>query len=205
MKKEKITLFAVKEDLMKNVRSMLLVRVEARLLYIIPFTLISLLLYPLTYNIYVCLAVFTLALYHIVRFMIEYVEIKKKKNAVLSVNLRGGLSVTTETLSHIAREEAHEPNIRPFFGGDISEIIRGRSRSSREITVFHFRGGPSWRVPSKIREHYSWSKELYTTSQGIENLSLMGDEFFFIKLQSDPSVSYIYPCKTFDLDEGMKK
>ena len=79
MKKEKITLFAVKEDLMKNVRSMLLVRVEARFLYIIPFTIISLLLYPLTYNIYVCLAVFTLALYHIVRFMIEYVELKKKK------------------------------------------------------------------------------------------------------------------------------
>ena len=203
MKKEKITLFAVKEDLMKNVRSMLLVRVEARLLYIIPFTLISLLLYPITHNVYVCLAVFTLALYHIVRFIIEYVEIKKKKNAVLSVNLRGGLSVTTETLSHITKDDVYEPN-RRFFHKAGDWRYTG-TRSSREITVFHFRGGPSWRVPSKIREHYSWSKELYTTSQGIENLSLMGDEFFFIKLQSDPSVSYIYPCKSFDLDEGMKK
>ena len=203
MKKEKITLAAIKQDLLKNIRSMLLVRIEARLLFIIPFTLISLLLYPITYNVYVCLAVFTLALYHIVRFMIEYVELKKKKNAVIRVMLRGGLSVTTETLSHIAKDDVYEPNRRFFH--KVGDWRYSGTRSSREITVFHFRGGSSWRVPSKLYEHYSWSNELYTTSQGLENISLMGDEFFFIKLKSDPSVAYIYPCKNFDLDEYLEK
>ena len=201
MKKEKITLAAIKQDLLKNIRSMLLVRIEARLLFIIPFTLLALLLYLRTYNVYVSLAVSTFAIYNTVRFVIEYAELKKKKNAVMRIILRGGVSVSTETLSHIANEDVYEPNVR--FFRKIGHW--GRTRSSREITVFHFRGGSSWRVPSKLHEHYSWSNELYTTSQGLENISLMGDEFFFVKLQGYPEISYVYPCKNFDLDEYLEK
>ena len=36
------------------------------------------------------------------------------------------------------------------------------------------------------------------------NISLQGDEFFYISLQGYYNVAYIYPCKLFELDETLK-
>ena len=56
-----------------------------------------------------------------------------------------------------------------------------------------------------VEKHYSWSKDFYLSSKGLENISMKGDEFYFVSLQSHHDIAYIYPCKNFELDENLKK
>ena len=53
-------------------------------------------------------------------------------------------------------------------------------------------------------EHYVWSKDYCLSSKGLDNISLQGDEFFYISLRGYYNVAYIYPCKLFELDETLK-
>ncbi len=48
-------------------------------------------------------------------------------------------------------------------------------------------------------------KEYYVSPKGLENISIEGDEFYYISLQGYPDVAYIYPCKNFILDEKLMK
>ena len=148
-------------------------------------------------NIFVGLLVFSIAAYHIVRYAIEYKEYKTNKNAIISLIERGEISIATEILSHIANETIYEPH----------QVRRGRGRranATKTITVYYFDGGASWRVPT-VEKHYSWSKDFYISSKGLGNISMKGDEFYFVSLQSHHDIAYIYPCKNFELDENLKK
>ena len=44
---------------------------------------------------------------------------------------------------------------------------------------------------------------LIVSCQGLENLSIQGDEFMYIFLQKYPDVVYVYPCKIFALDKAL--
>ena len=193
MKKEKITLEAIKQDLMKMVNFQLSNKNDWRFSYIVPITLLAVMAGVLLKNVIVGLLIFAVAAYHIVRYVIEYREHKKSKLAIISLVERGEISISNEVFSHIANETIYEPH-----------RVGRRARATKVITVYYFNSGSSWRVPN-IDKHYAWSKEFYISSKGLENISISGDEFYIVSLQSHHEIAYIYPCKNFELDANLKR
>jgi len=189
MKKEKLTLEAIKSDLIKIANYQVGNKTEWRFSYIAPLTALAIFLGILTKNVLIGIAIFCVAAYHIVRYVLEYKEYKAKKAAILSLISRGEISVSTETFSHIANEVVYEPR---------------KKHNTKTITLYHFDGGSSWRAPF-FRKHYEWSKEHFISSKGLENISLRGDEFYFVSLQAHRDIAYIYPCKHFELDKALEK
>ena len=196
MKKDKLTLGAIKEDLLKMAESKILNKTEGRFLYIVPLTLLAILLGILLENIFVGLLIFSPAVYHIIRYVIEYREYRQSKRAVLALIERGEISISKDALSHIAEETIYEPNYR-------YTLYSRSTRALKTVTVFHFKGAASWRIPEGYG-HYTWSREFHISSYGLENTSLIGDEFYFVSLQANHEIAYIYPCKFFELDASLK-
>jgi hypothetical protein len=106
---------------------------------------------------------------------------------------RGEISIGVEKLSSIRQEEIYEPH-----------HIGRRAQTTKTVTFYYFESGIQWREPS-IARHYQWSKEYYISSKGLENISISGDEFYYVVLQGNPDIAYIYPCKNFVLDESLKQ
>ena len=192
MKKEKITLEAIKQDLMKMVNFQLSNKNDWRFSYIVPITLLAVMAGVLLKNVIVGLLIFAVAAYHIVRYVIEYREHKKSKLAIISLVEKGEISISNEVFSHIANETIYEPH-----------RVGRRAHATKVITVYYFNSGSSWRVPN-VDKHYAWSKEFYISSKGLENISISGDEFYIVSLQSHHEIAYIYPCKNFELDATLK-
>ena len=192
MKKEKITLEAIKQDLMKMVNFQLSNKNDWRFSYIVPITLLAVMAGVLLKNVIVGLLIFAVAAYHIVRYVIEYREHKKSKLAIISLVERGEISISNEVFSHIANETIYEPH-----------SVGSRARATKVITAYYFNSGSSWRVPN-VDKHYAWSKDFYISSKGLENISISGDEFYIVSLQSHHEIAYIYPCKNFELDANLK-
>ena len=192
MKKEKLTLEAIKQDLMKTVGFQLSNKTAWRFSYIVPITLLAVMVGVLLKNVIVGLLIFSIAAYHIVRYVIEYRAYSQKKNAVILMIEREEISISNEILSHIATETIYEPH-----------RVGRRALATKTITVYYFNGGSSWRLPS-VDKHYDWSKDFYISSKGLENISISGDEFYFVSLQTNNEVAYIYPCKNFELDATLK-
>lgn len=193
MKKETLLLSYITSDL-KTVAKFQMSNVgEWRFSYIIPITLLSVIIGVLLKSIWVALLIFSVAAYHIVRYTIEYRDYSMKKKAVVSAVDRADVSVSVEHLSHINSETVYEPH-------------RGRTRghATKTATYYYFESGSRWRVPS-VDKHYSWSKEYYISSKGLENISIKGDEFYLVSLQGYPDIAYIYPCKSFELGGELKK
>ena len=193
MKKETLTMEAIKSDLIKIVNYQVSNKADWRFSYIVPFTALAIFLGVFTKSVFIGMAVFCVAAYHIARFIIEYKAYKIQKAAILSVIARGEISVSTEIFSHIANKTIYEPH-----------PARRRAKATKRITVYYFDGGASWRVPT-VKKHYSWSKDFYISSKGLENISIKGDEFYFVSLQSHHDIAYIYPCKNFELDKSLNK
>jgi len=194
MKKEKITLEVIREDLFKIVKDQIVNKSNWRFAYIIPITLLAVLIGVYFKSVFIGLLIFAVSVYHIVRYVIELNEYRLNKTAIMSLIERGEISVSNEVLSHIASETIYEPHM------DAGRL----TKSINEMTVYHFSGGSSWRVPA-VDKHYSWSKEFYISSKGLENISMNGDEFYFVSLQAHHDIAYIYPCKNFELDKNLKK
>ena len=51
---------------------------------------------------------------------------------------------------------------------------------------------------------YAWSRDYYISQNGLQNISLPGDEFYHITLQGYSDIDYAYPCKSFTLGEDLK-
>ena len=114
---------------------------------------------------------------------------------------RNDVSISVETLSHIAKEMVYAPH------------SSGRhTHATRRVTFFYFMSGSSWRVPDlyhysarrRQNRHYFWSETCSLSEEGLQNTSVQGDEFYHISLQSDHEISYIYPLKFFVLAAGLK-
>lgn len=193
MTKEKLTLDAIKLDLTKIADHQISCKSEWRFTYIIPITLLAILLGVLLQNLFVGVIISSVAVYHIVRYIIDYKKYKAKKMAILSVIERGEISISIEIFSYIVNKAVYEPH-----------QVGKRSRMTKTVTVYHFGGGTSWRAPLYER-YYEWSKDFYISPKGLENISIAGDEFFFVALQEYHDIAYIYPCKNFELDGSLKK
>ena len=126
-----------------------------------------------------------LAIYQIVQYGRESAEYGHKRKRIREQLEQCVVSVSVEVLSHIAMETIEEPH-----------YFRGRRSRFRTVKMFYFEGGSSWRVPNVFR-HYEWSHEFPFTNQGLDNVSIAGDEFYVVRLQGYNEISYAYPCKYF--------
>ena len=201
MRKEKLTLGAIKQDLMKILNSQVSSKADWRFSYIVPITFLAFLSSAFLKNIFIGLLIFSVSVYHFVRFVIEFKEYRSKKAVIVSMIERGEISISIKRFSHIANETIYEPH----HGWKITTLRRMfvRSHAKKTITVYHFDGGKSWRLP-RVDKHYSWRKDFYISSKGLENISITGDEFYFISLQAHHDIAYVYPCKNFELDVTLK-
>ena len=195
MKKDTVTLAYAKADLLKIAEYHMNIIEEWRFAYIVPLSALAVLLGYLLNSIPVGVLVFLPALYHAVRFIIAYRNFRREKKAVIAALDRRDMQVAVDTLGNISKETVYEPRIRSFGS-------RVRALTLREATFFNFRSGLRFRLPH-LGTHYAWSRELYLSAEGLENISLEGDEFYCISLRNHPDLVYIYPCKYFTLDEDL--
>ena len=198
MKKETLLLSNIIQDLKIVIEKQLSNKGKWRFSFIVPITLISVILGVFLKNILIALLIFSVAVYHIVRYILEYRAYRGKYSAVMEVLHRADISISIEKLSHISAEMIYEPH----FSFRPRQI--GHSNTTKTVSFYYFLSGSQWRIPS-VKQHYLWSKEYYLSSEGLENISLQGDEFYFVSLKDYPDIAYIYPCKIFVLEEKLKK
>ncbi len=134
-------------------------------------------------------------------YLISYIKDRKKyssqKKELTDTLDRGDISISVLKLSHIAKETIYEPYTHRTMSRHTHR------HSMKTVTFFHFISGSSWRVPN-VSKHYEWSNKYYLSPEGLENISIAGNEFYYITLQGHSEVSYVYPCKYFELDSELK-
>lgn len=190
MTKEKIKLANIKKDLSKVSTEKRSIKKNWYASYIAPITIMAIGVGFLLQNVWIGLAIFSLSSYHIYRYIVGTRDYIREKKTLCEAIDRGDISISVETLSHIADEVIYEPH-----------TTTRSQRNHKVIKVFYF-NSRSWRVPRTV--HYEWSKEFPMSTRGLENTSVNGNEFFFVSLQGYQDLSYIYPCKFFELDESLK-
>ena len=190
MKKECLTLHNIQQDLEYIAFEKISKLDDSHLAYILPITALAVLIGILLKNILIGLLIFSVAVYHIICYIPERKKYTDKRKATLDILQRGNISISVEQLSHIARETIYEPSPHS-------------KSSTKEVKYYHFDGGRSWRDYFPY-EHYSWSAEYHLSPKGLENISLQGDEFFYISLKGRHDIAYIYPCKLFELSKELK-
>jgi hypothetical protein len=190
MKKEILRKENVREDLLKAIEKRDAIRWEWRMCYIGPLVAGSLVM-MLCFFQYWWLGLPTLlpAIYHAACLALDLRKNRKITAALKDSLERDEISVSEEILSHIAEEAVYEPH------------RHGRgSRSMKEVHVFYFRSGASWRH-YEVDRHYGWSREFHMTPAGLENTSVAGDAFYFVRLQGMNDVAYLYNKKLFEWKE----
>ncbi len=196
MKKETITLGIIQNDLMKIACAKQSNQADWRYSYIVPITLLAIGAGMPLESVWVGLVVFLPSVYHIVCYVRECGEHKARTSAVRAVIERGDVSISVKTLSHIATETVYEPH-----------SMGKRRVATKEIKVYYFKGGSSFRdlFAGNLEGHYTWSADFKMSAKGLENVSLSGDDFYYIVLQGNAEVAYIYPCKYFEVEESLRK
>lgn len=193
MKKETLTLSNIQQDLSQVAYEKISNAQDWRFSYIIPVTLIAFFLGIYLKNGWIAFILLPIPVYHIVRYSVASKEYRAQKKAMKELLSRGDISISVEQLSHIAIETIYEPHTR-----------HRHTHHHKEVSFYYFQSANSWRVPN-VGKHYPWSKEYAVSTQGLANISVEGNEFFYISLQGHHDIAYIYPCKFFVLDESLKK
>ena len=192
MTKEKITFKNIQQDFCRIVKWQLENKLEWRMCSIVPITVIAVIFGFATHRLWVGMVVFLAAGYHIFHLIKDIKEYFVKKRLVKDYLNRNDISISTEKFSHTAQETIYEPHIG----------FR-RIHKTKTVKMYYFRA-VSWRDPI-FADHYLWSKDFSISSSGLENISIVGDEYFYISLQKYKNIAYIYPCKYFVLEDYLIK
>ena len=193
MRKETLTLSNIAHDLRLVARHSIDNAFSHREAYAFPLLILAALLCFVFKKWLLALPFLAVAGYQIYHFVLSY---KKNRRIRLMIDdglERGEISIGVEKLSSIHQEEIYEPH-----------HTGRRAQTTKTVTFYYFESGIQWREPS-IARHYQWSKEYYISSKGLENISISGDEFYYVVLQGNPDIAYIYPCKNFALDESLMR
>ncbi len=190
MKKEHLTIDNIKHDLLLSIQSNYVNKSEWRLTSSFAITLFAITTGIFLKNIWIGLAIFAPAVYLAVRYIIAEKKFKNKVRAAEDAVNREEFIISLETLDKVRQETIYEPH----------SGYSGKYHSTKDVYFFYFASGIKWRMP-RIAKHYEWSKEYYISSAGLNNTSVSGNEFYFIKLESDPTVSYVYNTKFFELED----
>lgn len=190
MQKDKLNLQNIKKDLDSIIFLREFISEDRRMDYVFPLVLISLILIFALKLVWIGLLILLLPAYHIFRLVLEKLQCRSKRKALMDAVERSDISISVEKLSHLSRETVYEPRL-------------STRNDTKEISVLYFMSGCSWRIPN-FHKHYSWSKNYYISAKGLENIAVPGNEYFFISLQGHSEIAYVYPCDFFELDESLK-
>jgi hypothetical protein len=193
MKKETLTLSNIAHDLRIVARHSIDNAFSHREAYAFPLLILAALLCFVFKKWLLALPFLAVAGYHIYHFVLSYKENRRIRLMIDDGLERGEISIGVEKLSSIHQEEIYEPH-----------HVGRRAKTTKIVTFYYFESGIQWRVPSGVR-HYAWSREYYISSKGLENISISGDEFYYVVLQGTPDIAYIYPCKNFLLDATLQQ
>lgn len=193
MHKEKLTLENVKKDFLSLESHYFWNIVDWHATYILPYLLLTVVIGVFLRSISLCILTALPIVYHAVRLYKEWKEHNEVKKAIQSITDRTQVSVSIEKFSHIAEEIVYEPH----------SFVSRRRYKMRPVDFMHFMSGAAWRVPS-FHRHYNWSSDNYITLKGLDNISTLGEEYFFVSIQNQSKISYVYPCELFDLADDMK-
>lgn len=192
MKKEALTLDHIKRDLTEAAMAHRANMEDWHIGKAIGFVALALLLDFLLWPLPFWLVGAVPAAYQVYQYVREHIAYRRRKEAIGAAIARGDFSITKETLTATVIEEIYEPHMG-----------YRRAHSIKGVPFFYFESGSRWRAVDFM--HYDWSRELHLSTQGLMNVSLAGDEFYFISLQGNPDIAYIYPCKFFVLDQPPEK
>lgn len=192
MKKDTLTLTNIQNDMRKIAYKQVSNKGDWRMPYIILSLPAAIVCGIVWENVWLALVLLALSAPNFARYYVAAREYKLQREAIKNMLDRGDICVSVEKLSHIAEETIYEPHPG-----------RRRVHSTKIVTFYYFMSGGRWRVP--LGEHYEWSHNYRLSSKGLENVSLVGDEFYYVSLQGYHEVAYIYPCKYFELDSSLKK
>ena len=190
MKKETLTLANIQSDMRKIAYTQVSNKGDWRMPYVIlslPVVIVSGVVWK---SVWLSLAILALCVHNFVKYFVAAREYKLQREAIKNILDRGDVCISVEKLSHIAEDTVYEPHPG-----------RRRVHSTKTVTFYYFTSGGRWRVPRG--EHYEWSSGYRLSSKGLENVSIMGDEFYYISLQGFHEIAYVYPCKYFELDKNL--
>lgn len=192
MKKEKITLDNIKEDLEYFAYLNMSKKAGLYVALLILAFILAFIAGMIVRSFLTGLLVMVIAsIYPTVRLILEKSKRKKMQNTVRSVSTRKDISISVEELSHVSEETASRPS------------WSGSGRKVKLNYVWHFTSGAEWVKPLYLSGFFHWSKELSFGESGFITTSVAGDKFYYVSLQSDPNINFIYPCKFFELDEKL--
>lgn len=191
MTKEHLTKDNIKHDLLLSIQSNYVNKSEWRFTSSFAITLFAITVGFLLKNIWIGLLIFTFAVYQMVRYIIAEKKFKSKVRAAEDAVMREKFIISRETLDKVREETIYEPH----------SSYSGKYHSTKEVYFFYFVSDIKWRMPGGIGTHYAWSKEHYISSTGLNNTSVSGNEFYFVRLESDPKISYVYNTKFFELED----
>ena len=196
MEKQRFTVDDVASDMRTVIRDRRRAFYSWRIKFIAPSALfLHVLLLVLTeftpsigHKLVIAVLVLTIA-YNLVMLVVQLLGTRKIQRAIDKGLMRGDINVSIEKFSHVTTEEIYEP----YFSGRWIGL-------SKTIRMYYFSSGAGWREPV-TKSHYAWSLICETSSQGLENTAIAGDEFYLITLCADRSVKYIYNTKLFEFKE----
>lgn len=198
MPKEALKIENVKKDLKRAATYRYGNTAEEYVTYFMPFVALAIFSYILFQALWLSLLLLAPAVFFIILYIPKRRKGKKELQAVHDAIERADFSVSVKTLLSIAKETVHEPHIVARIGRNRAAIAQ-----TRTAPVFYFEGGSGWRLYGN-EKHYTWSTDNYLSTAGLLNLSLPGNEFYYIALQGYYDVSYVYPAKLFTLGEFEK-
>lgn len=120
--------------------------------------------------------------------LLQYIPIWRASRAERGAASRGDFTVTKANLSHIAEEIIHEPR---FAGKHV--------HTTRVVRFLYFPCG-QWRIQPR---NYTWSKDFYMSGQGVENTSLIGDEFYIAISNNTQEICAVYNTKFFTYTDNV--
>ena len=150
-------------------------------------------------NLWISVAISLVAIPYLIAYIKDIKKYRAQKKELTDSLDIGDISITVLKLSHIAAETIYEPHTHR----NSRRSRHSHRHSTKVVKIYHFVSGSSWRVPD-VSTHYEWSNQYSLSSQGLENISVSGNEFYYVTLQGYSDISYIYPCKFFELDSELK-
>ena len=192
MEKETLTLESIAKDL-NALKPDLNSRVDDRgFMASAPLTVLALVFGFYLKIVWIALVLAAISLGLIIEYIIRRRRFNRLEKPLDDSISRDDISISVEVLSHIATETIVEPHSHGKH-----------SHYTKTVLVYYFTSGIGWRVPYLISRHYAWSKTHYLSTKGLQNISVEGNEFFYVSLQGYPDLTYIYPCKLFMLDPAL--
>ena len=191
MQKDKLTLNNIKKDLLSAESVKIYDEADWRIASIFIMLMASAVFIFALKLIFIGIIPLIVAAYNLIRFLMAKKKFKTRKKEISDIVERCDISISVEKLSHLHQYSERTPGLSSHH-------------NTREVYELYFISGISWRIPM-FTLLYEWSKDYHISPVGMKNISVPGNEYYFITLQGHSDIAYVYPLDFFELDESLKR